>query len=199
MGSRLNFQGTSLSFSTEGSDCLWWLMVSTDVNAVRAILVPPAGSKDGRRICPGWFRGPWPGRRKGRWDLTLANAWGVLAMEKFSRAFEAAPVSGMTRAGLIRPIPDHRLEGLAQREDLFLPVAGQKRRIIHHPPGRRKTLGDHSEPGRHSPERTLLQRLQNSKDHHPGPTERSATSGAGEISFVFTWRWRPRLTRPGWW
>jgi len=32
--------------------------------------------------------------------LTLANAWGVLAMEKFSKAFEAVPVSGVTRADL---------------------------------------------------------------------------------------------------
>jgi hypothetical protein len=37
---------------------------------------------------------------KGTWDLTLANAWGVLAMEKFSKAFEAIPVTGSTRAVL---------------------------------------------------------------------------------------------------
>jgi hypothetical protein len=36
--SRLNFQGTVMGFSTEGTDCLWWLMVSNDVNAVRLIL-----------------------------------------------------------------------------------------------------------------------------------------------------------------
>ena len=35
---------------------------------------------------------------KGTWDLTLANAWGVLAMEKFSAKFEAIPVSGITTA-----------------------------------------------------------------------------------------------------
>jgi uncharacterized protein YfaS (alpha-2-macroglobulin family) len=33
--------------------------------------------------------------------LTLANAWGVLAVEKFSKAFEAVPVSGTTRATLL--------------------------------------------------------------------------------------------------
>jgi hypothetical protein len=99
LGSRLNFQGTTLSFSTEGSDCLWWLMVSTDVNAVRAILSLlrlERWKEDMPRLVQGAL-----GRQKGgRWDLTLANAWGVLAMEKFSRAFEAAPVSGMTRAVL---------------------------------------------------------------------------------------------------
>ena len=32
--SRINFQGTTMGFSTEKSDYLWWLMVSGDVNAV---------------------------------------------------------------------------------------------------------------------------------------------------------------------
>jgi uncharacterized protein YfaS (alpha-2-macroglobulin family) len=99
LGSRLNFQGTTLSFSTEGSDCLWWLMVSTDVNAVRAILSllrVQRWKEDMPRLVQGAL-----GRQKGgRWDLTLANAWGVLAMEKFSKAFETVPVSGMTRAVL---------------------------------------------------------------------------------------------------
>ena len=36
--SRLNFQGTTMGFSTEGMDNLWWLMVSADVNAVKSIL-----------------------------------------------------------------------------------------------------------------------------------------------------------------
>ena len=35
---RLNFQGTVMTFSTERSDALWWLMVSADVNANRALL-----------------------------------------------------------------------------------------------------------------------------------------------------------------
>jgi len=39
-------------------------------------------------------------QKRGRWDLTLANAWGVLAMEKFSKAFESVPVSGSTQATL---------------------------------------------------------------------------------------------------
>jgi len=41
-------------------------------------------------------------QKKGRWDLTLANAWGVLAMEKFSKVFEAEPVSGFHRPGVRR-------------------------------------------------------------------------------------------------
>ena len=32
--------------------------------------------------------------QRGRWNTTVANAWGVLALEKFSAQFEAAPVTG---------------------------------------------------------------------------------------------------------
>ena len=93
--SRLNFQGTAMSFSTEEMDRLWWLMVSTHVNAVRTILavLPMAEWKE---EIPRLVRGALGLQRKGRWDLTVANAWGVLAMEKFSKAFEALPVTGKT-------------------------------------------------------------------------------------------------------
>ena len=99
LGSRLNFQGTTLGFSTEGSDCLWWLMVSTDVNAVRTIL-SLLRMERWKGDMPKLVQGAVARQRGGKWDLTLANAWGVLAMEKFSKAFEAVPVSGMTRAVL---------------------------------------------------------------------------------------------------
>jgi len=97
--SRLNFQGTTMSFSTEGSDCLWWLMVSTDVNAVRTILSLLHREK-WKEDMPRLVQGALARQKKGAWDLTLANAWGVLAMEKFSKTFEAIPVSGVTRADL---------------------------------------------------------------------------------------------------
>jgi hypothetical protein len=97
--SRLDFQGTTMTFSTERTDGLWWLMVSNDVNAVRTVLtLLPLKSwkEDMARVVQGAL-----GRQKrGRWDLTLANAWGVLAMEKFSKAFETEAVSG-TSAGLL--------------------------------------------------------------------------------------------------
>jgi uncharacterized protein YfaS (alpha-2-macroglobulin family) len=97
--SRLNFQGTRMGFSTEGTDYLWWLMVSNDANAVRLILsLLRAGiwKEDMPRV----VLGALSRQKRGSWDLTVANAWGTLAMEKFSRAFEAVPVSGMTRSTL---------------------------------------------------------------------------------------------------
>jgi hypothetical protein len=97
--SRLNFQGTTMTFSTERTDALWWLMVSNDVNAVRTVLTLlslKSWKEDMARVVQGAL-----GRQKrGRWDLTLANAWGVLAMGKFSKAFEAEAVSGISTGRL---------------------------------------------------------------------------------------------------
>jgi uncharacterized protein YfaS (alpha-2-macroglobulin family) len=97
--SRLNFQGTVMNFSTESSDRLWWLMVSTDTNALRAILAlmdNPAWRDDMPRL----VRGAMARQERGRWQTTIANAWGVVAMERFSQRFEATPVTGTTRAAL---------------------------------------------------------------------------------------------------
>jgi len=97
--SRLNFQGTVMNFSTERSDGLWWLMVSNDVNAVRVIL-SLLHSEKWKEDMPRLVQGALARQKRGRWDLTLANAWGVLTMEKFSKDFESVPVSGSTRAAL---------------------------------------------------------------------------------------------------
>jgi hypothetical protein len=94
---RLNFQGSTLTFSTERSDALWWLLVSADENAVRALLQvldEPAWREDVPRLVTGAL-----GRmRAGRWSTTLANAWGMLAMRKFSAAFEQQAVAGRSVA-----------------------------------------------------------------------------------------------------
>jgi uncharacterized protein YfaS (alpha-2-macroglobulin family) len=99
--SRLNFQGTTMGFSTGDGDYLWWLMVSGDVNANRVLLAAlddPAWREDVPRL----VRGTLGRQQRGRWNTTVANAWGVLALEKFSAAFEAGPVAGQARAGLDR-------------------------------------------------------------------------------------------------
>ncbi len=49
---------------------------------------------------PRLVQGALARQKGGRWDLTLANAWGVLAMEKFSKAFENVPISGISRTTL---------------------------------------------------------------------------------------------------
>lgn len=97
--SRLNFQGTTMGFSTERTDYLWWLMVSGDVNAVRGLLsflALPSWNEDMPRIANGAIAR----QQRGAWNTTVANAWGVLALEKFSAKYESVPVTGRTRAVL---------------------------------------------------------------------------------------------------
>jgi hypothetical protein len=97
--SRLNFQGTKMGFSTEYTDFLWWLMVSNDVNAVRLILTMMDAEK-WKEDMPRLVQGALARQMRGMWDLTTANAWGVLAVEKFSAKFESVPVSGISNAKL---------------------------------------------------------------------------------------------------
>ena len=97
--SRLNFQGSTLNFSTERNDNLWWLMTGADVNANRAILALmdlPGWQADMPRLVTGSL-----GRQqRGHWNTTVANAWGTLAMARFSERFESVPVAGKTEARL---------------------------------------------------------------------------------------------------
>ncbi len=97
--SRLNFQGTTMGFSTERSDVLWWLMISTDSNAVR-LLLSELGELEWKQDIPRLVRGALGRQSHGHWDTTVANAWGVLAMDKFSKTFENMPVTGQSSANL---------------------------------------------------------------------------------------------------
>lgn len=97
--SRLNFQGSTMGFSTERTDYLWWLMISGDVNANRmllSVLQRPQWREDLPRLA----RGSLGRQQRGHWNTTVANAWGVLALEKFSALLESEPVAGVTRATL---------------------------------------------------------------------------------------------------
>jgi alpha-2-macroglobulin len=99
--SRLNLQGTTMNFSTETISSLWWLMESLDSNFVKAVLVLTeldSWNEDVPRLTAGAL-----GRmRRGHWDTTVSNAWGILAMEKFSEKFEKVPVTGATTARMKR-------------------------------------------------------------------------------------------------
>ena len=93
--SRMNFQGTRMGFSTESKDNLWWLMASADVNAVKAVLT--FLNRDSfKEDMPRLLNGAIQRRIKGKWDTTLANAWGVLALEKFTKKFESVALTGTT-------------------------------------------------------------------------------------------------------
>jgi len=97
--SRLNFQGTTMGFSTERTDYLWWLMVSVDVNANR-ILLSMLDQELWREDIPRLARGALGRQERGHWNTTVANAWGVLAIQAFAKQFEEQAVTGVTRAAL---------------------------------------------------------------------------------------------------
>jgi len=45
--------------------------------------------------------------QRGRWNTTVANAWGVVALHRFSDRFERAPVTGVTAAVLGEQVFKH--------------------------------------------------------------------------------------------
>ncbi len=95
--SRLNFQGTRMGFSTEKEDYWWWLMNNGDTNAIRLILQMldnPAWQADMGRLITGAISR----QKHAQWSTTTANAWGVLALEKFSSKFETEKVAGVSTA-----------------------------------------------------------------------------------------------------
>lgn len=92
---RLNFQGTTMGFSTERTDALWWLMISEDSNANRMVLAA-LDRPEWRDDMPRLVRGALGRQLQGHWNTTVANAWGVLAMKKFSAQFESTAVAGAT-------------------------------------------------------------------------------------------------------
>ena len=59
---RLSYQGTTMNFSTERGDCLWWLMISPDENSVRLVLSVLEVSGLESRYFAGWSAARWPGR-----------------------------------------------------------------------------------------------------------------------------------------
>lgn len=115
---RLDLQGTRLGFTTEDDDALWWLMLSADVNANRALLAVlerEAWAEDVPRLVTGSLQR----QQGGHWDTTTANAWGMVAMRAFARRFEAAAVDGRTQASLASEAWTADWQSDAPREHLF--------------------------------------------------------------------------------
>lgn len=97
--SRISYQGSKVALGSERDDNWWWLMQNGDVNNARLILAvqDDASWKDDMgRLANGLIQR----QQGGAWNTTTANFWGALALEKFSAALEAAPVTGTTKASL---------------------------------------------------------------------------------------------------
>jgi uncharacterized protein YfaS (alpha-2-macroglobulin family) len=96
---RTQLSGTTVSLSTDRQDYLWWLMVSGDSNVNRILLqlaTEPEWREDAGRLA----RGALARQQRGHWNTTVANAWGVLAIDRFSREFESAAVTGKVHVAL---------------------------------------------------------------------------------------------------
>jgi uncharacterized protein YfaS (alpha-2-macroglobulin family) len=97
--SRMNFQGTRMTFSTEKDDNWWWFMANADVNSNRllfAVLDADGWKDDIPRVVSGALQR----QLDGHWSTTVANVWGSLAIERFSKKFEKDAVTGKTTAAL---------------------------------------------------------------------------------------------------
>jgi len=128
--SRMNFQGTVMTFSSERSDALWWLMIGADVNANRALLAvvgEPGWKEDVGRV----VRGALSRQLRGTWSTTVANAWGTVALARFSAAFEATPASGSTRITLAGEGTDVEVGPVKKTVDLAWPRGRQTLALAH--------------------------------------------------------------------
>ncbi|MFM7706101.1 MAG: alpha-2-macroglobulin family protein, partial [Rubrivivax sp.] len=96
---RLAYSGTTLRFANEAGDHWWWLMEGADANAARlilAVLDDPAWRGELPRLVTGHLQR----QQRGAWSTTIANAWSVVALERFGERFESAPVRGRTAAAV---------------------------------------------------------------------------------------------------
>ncbi|MFO1269375.1 MAG: MG2 domain-containing protein [Rubrivivax sp.] len=92
--SRLAEGGTTLRFSTESEDDQWWwLMESADGNAAK-LLLAAIGSPAWKEDVPRIVNGALARQKGGAWRTTTANLWGVLALQRFGKAFESEAVGG---------------------------------------------------------------------------------------------------------
>ncbi len=133
--SKLEWRGSVLAF--KGGVQLWWLMSSMDEDANRLLLLAASDehwNEDIGRL----VRGTIARQLQGHWDLTTANAWGVLAMERFSQRHEKVPVTGVSESSLAGQTKQVRWSGGKTDRLMFFPWPETKSEltVAHHGAGR---------------------------------------------------------------
>lgn len=96
---RMTYSGGRLMFTGEAQEDWWWMMLNGESNVLRLlneVMDDPAWQKD----LPALLRGALLRQQRGHWGTTVANVWGDLALQKFSRKFERDTVAGTTTAQL---------------------------------------------------------------------------------------------------
>ena len=96
---RLRVDSGMLRLVSKRRDNLSWLMVGRDTNTSRFMLSLMEFNiwKDD---VPKILRGSIAQQVRGRWKTTTANAWGTIALRKFTGAYESNPVTGITESAL---------------------------------------------------------------------------------------------------
>ncbi len=96
---RLAYTGRRLTLGREGDGGDWWRLASADTDAARALLAV-LDLPDWKDEAPRLVLGLLARQAGGRWNSTTANAWGALALERYSRVFEKVKPAGRSEAWL---------------------------------------------------------------------------------------------------
>ncbi|WP_380873440.1 hypothetical protein ACFB49_41490 [Sphingomonas sp. DBB INV C78] len=96
--SRLIYEGSRLDL-VDGGSAPWWMMTSGDEMAIRALL-GVLGRPDWQEETPRMMVGVALRQRRGSWDTTPANAWGLVAARRFAALYPPGAVAGTTTATL---------------------------------------------------------------------------------------------------
>ncbi len=95
---RLVYAGSRVDL-TDGANEPWYIMSSYDEAAIKALgyaLARPEWKDD----VPKLMVGVALRQQRGHWDTTPANAWGVLAAQRFVKQYPASAVTGITKVTL---------------------------------------------------------------------------------------------------
>ncbi|MEZ4282450.1 MAG: alpha-2-macroglobulin family protein, partial [Myxococcota bacterium] len=99
LATRLTVGGTTVGFSTDATDDLDGLLATPETNLHRLLLIAH-GHPRFEPMLPRLMKGAIARQHEGRWQTTIANAWGRLALERHAERFEKEPVAGTTALSL---------------------------------------------------------------------------------------------------
>jgi uncharacterized protein YfaS (alpha-2-macroglobulin family) len=92
--SRIVYEGTRLDL-VDGKAAPWWMMVSDDEMALKALLAA-IGRSGWAADAPRMMIGAGLRQQRGHWDTTPANAWGTIAVRRFEAAYPGAAAGTTT-------------------------------------------------------------------------------------------------------
>jgi alpha-2-macroglobulin len=95
---RIIYEGSRLDL-TDAANLPWWMMASGD-EAAGKLLLAVIGRPGWQADVPKLMLGLALRQRRGHWDTTPANAWGVIAVRRFASQFPATAVSGTSLVSL---------------------------------------------------------------------------------------------------